>query len=321
MKKCCLRTCISLLVFVVIIAVGVIVLLNLTPKQLHLADKSIAGSTVEEYGLADVKLIKIIKGFRGLSKKESKVVANAYNPTDEADSAKALFANSTYEHADNYAQLVVDQATYDKRYLRSVNDTTVAYVLNNVIGETYALDAGDGNKTPAMSVREVTVSKTDKEGVQTGHLRMVVGVAAKSFINLEKLSGVLDKVKIIKLPEYVYVVCTADFTVSADGAQAGKIVFQNTHANIGGDEKNALNSFLFGILNKAIGQSVEDPAKNEETFASVVFDKTAAVINHIGEIGTASTSVDGKFVVVGAITRGMAGVSDGKLFFITSTAE
>jgi len=315
MKKCCIRTCITSLIFVILIAVGVVVFLNLTPTQLHLADTSIGGSTMRDYGLADVKIIKIIKGFRSLSKKEEKVVNNPYNAESEKAAARTLFANSNYAASDEYGQLVVDDAIFDERYLRGANDTTLAYILDNVIGSAYAIESSDGTKTAAMSVCEFTITKPETEGGDKGQVRMVIGVSASSFIgNLSAVSGVGDKVN-IKLPDYVYVVCTADFTVGSAGVQSGKIIFENTHANLGGDEDNVIGSFIFGIVNSAIGQEASDPSQNEVVFSNLVFDKTAAVINHIGAIGStyASDSVvpEGK-----PITYGMAGVTDGKFFFI-----
>lgn len=319
MKKCCIRTCITALVFVVVIAIGVIVLLNLTPSQLHLADKSIAGFTLADYGLGDVKLIKIIKGARGLTAKEAKVVEHGFDATAEQTSAETLFANSNFAGADDYSQLVVSDASYDQHYLRGAADTTIAYVLDNVVAAAFTLDTGNGNKTAAMRVKEVAITKTENEGVATGHARVVMGISASSFVgNLDKISEIVGKVKIIKIPEYVFVVCTADFTINESGAQEGKIIFQNIKANVGADADNPLNTLLFGIINKAMGQETSADEDSSTAFASFVFDKVSAVINHVGKIGTASTSVDGKSVVVGSTAPGMKGVTDGKLFFITN---
>jgi len=318
MKKCCIRTCISALIFIVIIVIGVVVLLNLTPAQLHLADKSIAGVTLNDCGLGDVKLIKIIKGFRGLGKKEAKVVSHAYDATAEKTAAEALFADSNYASIEDYSELVVTDAVYDQRYLRGAADTTLAYVMENVLSKAYVVGSGD-NATAAMSVREVTIIKAENTSGSIGHMRVVIGVSTANFIgNLDAIKNVLDKVKIIKIPQYVFVVCEADFTVGTVGTEEGKIMFQNFSANIAGDADNPLNGMFLGIVNKAMGEDSSDTAQNGAVFSNAIFDKVASVVNHIGQIGTANTSVDGKFVVVGSVTYGMAGVTDGKLFFVTT---
>ena len=317
MKKCCLRTCITAFVFIAIIVIGVVVLLNLTPAQLHLADKSIAGYSMADYGLGDVKLIKIFKGFRGLGKKEAKVVSHAYDATAEKTAAEALFAGSNYASTEDYSELVVTDAVYDQRYLRGAADTTLAYVMENVLSKAYVVGSGD-NATAAMSVREVTIIKAENTSGSIGHMRVVIGVSTANFIgNLDAIKNVLDKIKIIKIPQYVFVVCEADFTVGTVGTEEGKIMFQNFSANIAGDADNALNGLFLSFVNRAMGEDSSDAAQNGTVFGTAIFDKVAAAINHIGQIGVANTTTDGQFIVAGEVTHGMSGVAEGKLFFVT----
>ena len=202
--------------------------------------------------------------------------------------------------------------------MRAAADTTIAYVLDDVIAAAFSLDTGDGNTTPAMRVKEVAVTKTEQEGVFTGHMRVVIGVSTSSFIgNMAQISEIIGKVKIIKIPEYVFIVCSADFTVGTTDVQTGKIIFQNQTAHIGGYEENPLDNVLFGIIDKAMGQSYGTPAESGPAFGSFLFEKVASVVNHVGEIGTARTVGD-NFVVAGDVKAGIEGVSDGKLFFITN---
>lgn len=314
MKKCCLRTCITAFVFIAIIVIGVVVLLNLTPAQLHIADKSIAGFSMDAYGMGDVKLIKIIKGVRGLTKKENKVVSHAYDATAEKTAAESLFANSNFASSESYADLVVDDAIYDQRYLRGAADTTLAYVMDNIL--SYAYVSGSGQAP--LSVRELSVIKVENTSGSIGHMRVVIGVSTSTFLGgLSSVQDILNKVKVIKIPEYVYVVCEAEFTVGTDGTEAGKIIFQNLSANLGGDADNPLNGLILGIVNKAMGEDSSDAAQNGAVFSAAIFDKVAAAINHIGQIGVANTTTDGQFIVAGEVTHGMSGVAEGKLFFVT----
>jgi len=307
MKKCCLRTLIALLIVVVIIAAGIIVLLNLTPAQLHVDGISLGGNTLADYGLSDVKIIKIIKGARSLNKKESDVVKNGYDQEQEKSAVAALFANSNLSDAENYAELLNQNAVFSQRYVRVLNDTTLAYVLDSALRETY----------PSFAVREVTITKqTADDGSSIGHLRLVAGVDTAAYIP-SSVKDTMAKVR-IKLPTYIYVVFDADFSVFASGENQGKMLFANMDASVGGDKDNVLNDVLIHFIAKTAGISTSEDG-DKAAFSRAIFDKASACINHIGAIGNANASADG--VVAGSITYGMVGVDDHKVRLITYTTH
>lgn len=316
MKKCCVRTLITLLVFIVLIAVGVIVLLNLTPAQLHVADISIGGTTLADNGLGDVKLIKLVQGARGLTKKESAVVNNPYKASDEDSRVQAYFAGSNFAEAASYRDLFDQSVVYDKRYKRTLYDTTLAYLLDKAMGEQYTLSDGSGKTTAMFTVREVTVSRSFvNEEQEVGNMRVVIGVPTSAFVG--GLATIVDKVKVIKMPEHVYMVFDATFTVGTEDSAQGKIIFGDVTASIGGDKSNALNDVVFAKIAKTMQLSpAGEGAAGKTEVSNLVFEKAAAFINHLGAIGNAMTDISE--VAVGTPKWGLIGVDVHKLNFIVT---
>ena len=94
---------ITLVLIVVLVAVAFVVVINLTPRQLGLADMQIEGQTFEELGIADVKIINIYKSIKSLSEvEEDKVVTNKYDETQEKQKSEEKFEGSTLESTDEY---------------------------------------------------------------------------------------------------------------------------------------------------------------------------------------------------------------------------
>lgn len=310
MKKCCIRTCVTFLVFAVLIATAVIVLLNMTPAKLHVADKSIAGTSFEENGLADVKFIKIFNGLRGLSKKEKSVVKNGYTATEAKTAAEEFFANSNYADASNYAALLQTSAEYNRHYMRVMADTTLAYILNDAVASLYEMTLSDGTATPALTVKEVTVNKSiNADEQQVGNIRLVVGVPAQTFLG--GIAGIVDKVKVIKLPEYVYLVFNATFTVGVDGTGRGKMIIGDVSGSIGGDENNALNAVLFNRIASAMGLEGDD---GETAIGDMLFSKVTDVVGHIGFISQVKTSSPATGEVISE-EMGIGGIEANKITF------
>lgn len=308
MKKCCIRTFISLLIIVVLIAVAVIVLLNLTPAQLKLADKQIAGTSLAENGLGDVKLIKIAQGIRALSKKESAVVKNGFAPEQEKPRLDEFFEGSSYADATQYAGIGESTVEFNRRYMRVMADTTLAYIVNDVIGEEYKL--GTDNSTSALRVREVTITKSINDDKAVGNMHVVVGVHTSTFLG--SVVDMVKKVKVIKLPEYVYVTIDATFDVGTDGAEKGKVLIKETTAYAGGDENNALNTLLF----KRLAGAMDLSGDGQEAVGKFVVDKVTAVLSHLGVIGQASATTTLGEVTGTVDTENLQGVENHKLYLV-----
>lgn len=82
----------SLVAIVLILVIAFAVVINLTPRQLGVADLKIEGKTVEEMGIADTKIINIYKSIKSLSTaKEDKIVTNKFDETAEKDKSQDNF--------------------------------------------------------------------------------------------------------------------------------------------------------------------------------------------------------------------------------------
>lgn len=314
MKKCCIKVLVTFLIVVVIVFVGVVVLLNMTPRKLHLSGVSIGGGTIEEYGLADTKILQIIKGVRSATAKESAVVTNGYNAESEAERARVLFEGSTnFGNVTEYSGLLDQNANFNNRYVRTAADTTLAYIVNSAFTNSDALQlAADG-----FTVSELTItrSQTD-EGVPTGHMRVVVSVSVNTILDTAK--ELLSKFKFIaglKTLDTLYLVCNADFSVVGEGEHAGKIVFSNVTSTIGKEDDNELTSMFFTMIASSAGAE-GDVEQYRTNLTQSLFDHIASIVNHIAEIGNSAANDSG--VMVGVKKLGMDGVEDHQLIYITS---
>ena len=105
------------LVVVVIAGIGLVVVANMTPRDLNLTQVSIGGKTIEELGLADTKIKDIFKSFNSLSDNKD-VVDNPYDQATEEQNASDTMAGSSIENEENYLPLLDGKVTYDKQYLK-----------------------------------------------------------------------------------------------------------------------------------------------------------------------------------------------------------
>jgi hypothetical protein len=306
-------------VIVLLVVIGVVVLSNMTPRKMHLEEMSLGSKTIEDYGLADVKIKNIVKGIKQLSVKESKIVDNGFSAEKEATNTKTFFADSNYANVTDYDSLTSEMRAveFDAAYKREIEDTTLAYIFDNIFGNIY--ESTDNTDKSPVSVREVTITKQGSDTSAKGHMRVVLAYSTVSFSN--QISTVTDKFGkfLPSMPSQIIVVCNADFTVNDEGkAQAGKIVFDKStiSANLGGDADNPIDPLVFDLFGSAfdVKSSAADDAS--KVFGEYIFDTVAGVINHIGDIGLPNTA-GGK--VVSNPNRGMNGVANHKLTIITRT--
>lgn len=97
----------TLLAIVVIAVIAFVVVINLTPRQLGLQGLEISGETIEDMGLADLKIKDIYKSINNLSKvKEEDIVQNSYDDTEQKGKAKDNFGGSSLSDKDDYSSLV-----------------------------------------------------------------------------------------------------------------------------------------------------------------------------------------------------------------------
>lgn len=291
---------ITLVLIVVLVAVAFVVVINLTPRQLGLADMQIEGQTFEELGIADVKIINIYKSIKSLSEvEEDKVVTNKYDETQEKQKSEEKFEGSTLESTDDYSSVIDTQVKYDVRKLVEYDDVTIAYIFNNIVknGTESSSEAVKVLKDANISVKELTVGVSGDRGT----LRIVSLIELGQYkAEIENALGAAKA--FFKVPDKAYVVSELSFSVDAQG----KMVTQGESVCVNGNNDDPVTKAIMGVVVSKMGDvsGVEDlNAKLGEAVSDVMYN--------LGGIG----SKDGENYIYG-----MGGVSEHKLTLVTHVA-
>lgn len=315
MGKCCFRSIIGIVIVLVLIIVAVVVVLNMTPAKLGFADIKIMGEmSLRDMGFADMSIINIIKSIKALTKvNEDTIITNTYDEEKDSPKAEANFANSNISSEGNidYLAIAKSPVLYDKEYLLTYDDTTVAYIFHSMIA-----DAAQNNEDDSVEflrkinadIKEVTISKTQS----STSLRIVIK------INLEPLKAEITQAlgnvaSILPIPNAAYIV--SYFDLSAD--ENGKIITVGKSIKIN-DTDNALSDAIFGVLATKAQNAGEEGSK--DTVMNKMGEAFCTVIKHLGIVGTASVD-EQNVVILGSKVLGNSGIYDHKFTLITNTAE
>ena len=302
--KVLLRIFIALLVIVVILAIAFVVVINLTPRQLHLENVAIGGKTIDELGIADTKIIKIYKSIKSIGNaKESDVVDNPVNEQEDKAAAEENMQGSSLEDKDDYSDVTKGHVTYDVQRLVTYDDTTIAYILDNIVQNADASSSSEikALKDANLSVKELTI------GLDSGHgtLRIVSYMDLSAYQNDIK-NALGSAASILPIPKYAYLV--SDFTFTVD--ELGKMVTTPTGVCINGNNDDPVSKAILDVIGSmAGGESIDSlNGKLGEALSQVVYN--------LGMIGTAETVTDN---VVNPLTinLGINGVAVHKLTMIT----
>ena len=302
--KVLLRIFIALLVIVVILAIAFVVVINLTPRQLHLENVAIGGKTIDELGIADTKIIKIYKSIKSIGNaKESDVVDNPVNEQEDKAAAEENMQGSSLEDKDDYSDVTKGHVTYDVQRLVTYDDTTIAYILDNIVQNADASSSSEikALKDANLSVKELTI------GLDSGHgtLRIVSYMDLSAYQNDIK-NALGSAASILPIPKYAYLV--SDFTFTVD--ELGKMVTTPTGVCINGNNDDPVSKAILDVIGSmAGGESIDSlNGKLGEALSQVVYN--------LGMIGTAETVTDN---VVNPLTinLGINGVANHKLTLIT----
>ena len=297
---------ISMLSLVIILGTAAAILITRTPRELGLQDVAIGSKTVEEMGLADTRFIDILRSFKNIiSFDESTIVTNGYDSETEKTASSQSFEHSSLSGTDNYSAVLTGHVVYDNQYLITYNDTTLGYIINNAVQYTTSGDTSvEFMQNAKISLVEMTVTK----GESNGTLRSVCKMDVSDFTQQIKNNlGVVAS--ILSVPENLYLVSEVDFTVDGTGK------LQTTHKSIavnGNEADPIVNSIIDLVIGNLSGvNSLEDiNIKMGEAFSEILYN--------LGGVGTAD--VDSNNIVVANINYGLAGVTNGKMSFITHTA-
>ena len=302
--KVLLRIFIALLVIVVILAIAFVVVINLTPRQLHLENVAIGGKTIDELGIADTKIIKIYKSIKSIGNaKESDVVDNPVNEQEDKAAAEENMQGSSLEDKDDYSDVTKGHVTYDVQRLVTYDDTTIAYILDNIVQNADASSSSEikALKDANLSVKELTI------GLDSGHgtLRIVSYMDLSAYQNDIK-NALGSAASILPIPKYAYLV--SDFTFTVD--ELGKMVTTPTGVCINGNNDDPVSKAILDVIGSmAGGESIDSlNGKLGEALSQVVYN--------LGMIGTADTVTE-NIVNPLTINFGMNGVANHKLTMIT----
>lgn len=313
-----------IIVFVLVVGIAVLVVGNMTPTQLGVADLEFAeGMSITSLGFADTKIFDIIKMFRTLFA-EPNLADIVSNPPDEEVegpivegnlSGSALGTGGTID----YLAIADNEVVYDDEYLYEYNDTTLAYMLNQIIkqGSAQAGEGGDQEAAQAFkdinaNVEEIIINVEGSERT----MRFVISINVTSLIAeaTAQANNPAIEFALNRLPEKVYMV--SDFTLSADAN--GKLVMTSEALRIN-DQENAISELLLGILAGKVegegGEGGENTNVINDGFAEIV----TKLVGNLGKVGTATK--DSNNVVTGGIVLGSEGIMDGKISVITYNSD
>lgn len=311
----CLKLLIVFIVFLALLAGGVIYLVNQTPDSLGLADKVVYdGQTLRDMGFADVKIKDVFSLLKTIKNPdEAAIVKNAPDSAAEKTKADGAVKKSDIvlksDGSPDYTTLISMPLRYDKHYLVSYDDTTLAYVFDSMV-EQGVIGATDNAglaylKDISASVEEISITKSGA----IAELRIVLSIETSSLTEqIDKFLGAAAG--LLTIPEKVYIVSYSTLEADANGY----IVTKSKSVKIN-DVDNALTSAIFKILaNKATDAGVG------VTDTNVVNDKIGSafgsVVRNLGRVGYGAPDVDQS---VSDVIYGSVGVVDGGLKIITHT--
>lgn len=290
----------SLIAIVLILVIAFAVVINLTPRQLGIADLKIEGKTVEEMGIADTKIVDIYKSVKSLSKvNESDVVTNTYDEEQEKDKSQDKFSGSSLDGKDDYSSIISGKVEYDTKKIVEYDDVTLAYIFNNAVqnGADSSSDAVKVLKDANVVVKEITIGVSDGKGT----MRIVSMVELGQYkSDIENALGAAKD--LFKVPEKVYIVSEISFTVDETN---GKMISKSESVCVNGNNDDPVTK---AILNVIVGKI--DGVDSVDGLNEKLGEAVSAVTYNLGGIGGVATDED-------VYVYGICGVKDHKLSLVT----
>lgn len=312
-----------IIVLVVVVGIGVVVLGSMTPAQLGVADFEFSeGVSIRSMGFADMKIFDIIKQFRNLFREPSleDMVSNPPDPEVEEPIVEAnLGVSSASEGGEiDYLAIVENAVVYDQELLLEYNDTTLAFLINEIIsaGSEQAEEEGEEEAVEAFKQLSAKVEEIiiNVEGSERD-MRFVISINIESLIQqaTEQQDNPALNFALRAVPSKVYMV--SDLGVSADAN--GKLVFVSEDLRIN-DQDNQISEIILGLLSEMVDSENSEDGSAEEVINKGFGEIVGKVVGNLGRVGTA-TADETTHVVSGNIVLGNDGVLDGKVTVITYT--
>lgn len=288
----CLRGCIiaplvTIIVLILVIVIATVVVLNMTPDQLGIADVEVFdGETFRTLGLADIKFKDFAKHLDALlNANEDEIVQNPVDETAEKENADTAVEDSSVSKKSDgsidYSSILQDKITYSTEQQITYKDTTLAYIFNQILedGAVSNDDAVKFLKDINASISEVTISKNGGNAT----LRIVVCIDTKSI--KEEVKSSLDEVgagRYITIPDKVFLVSYQTLDVNADNA----LVTSSVSLKIN-DKDNPLSDAIFKVLAKRTQEVANQNNLSADTSKEAVNNEIGkafvSIVTNLGE--------------------------------------
>lgn len=283
-KGCIIVPLVTILVLVLVVVGGGLIVLNMTPADLGLADVELfEGETLATLGLADVKLKEIPKFLKELmNPDETKILENQFDATQEQGKAEENIANSSVQKKENgdidYSSIVTDKIIYPTKQNIEYNDTTLAYIFNQMVA-----DGAESSDEAVEFLQELDASIAEVSIKEDGTLRIV------AYIDLSSLTGELKQAldeagvgSFVKIPERVYLVSYSGLSIDAEG----KLVAESKSLKIN-DSDSPISNAIMKVLARKANEVAEDEGQQIDTSENVVNGKIGeafvAVVSNLGK--------------------------------------
>ena len=296
-KGCIIVPLITILVLVIVVVGAGLIVLNMTPADLGIADVELFdGETLTTLGLADVKLKEIPAFIKDIMNvEEDKIVTNAPKEEDKVAAENKIAGSSVQMKEDgvtiDYSSIVTDKIIYPTKQTIEYDDTTLAYIFNQMIsdGAESSDDAIEFLQEIDASINEVTISKSE-EG---SSLRLVASIDLTSMT--EELVSALKEAGVgsfIKLPEKAYLVSYSSITINEEG-----LVTTSQSLKIN-DSDNPISKAIMKVLAKKANETAQEEGQQVDTNANVVNDKIGeAFVSIVSNLGKPMDIKDGAIAV------------------------
>lgn len=320
---CLVKIIIAILVIIVLLVIAAVIAVNLTPEQIGIADLDIGGVTLRELGLADVKFKEMFTLLNGVMNPDvDNIVTNRYDPDvakPEADGNLAA-ATNTGDGEFKYSEVLEQTVIYDKEYLYTYSDTTLAYLFQQMLNEAETAGAEVNNDAIAFlrdlnaEIDEVTINDL---GGGKYELRVVASIDITDFKN-EIMKNIPAAVaRLVTLPDRVYIVSYSDITADSEGqlVTTGKSIRIN-------DMQSVVADAIFKVVAGSASDKIEgeNGSVDQNSVNDMVGEGFAEVIANLGRIGSADINAETK-EVVGNVNFGVSGIKANALTVITYTAQ
>ena len=302
-KKGCLGKFLTLLIVLVVLVVGaVLVVGNLTPSQLGIAESIVInGKNLNELGLGDTKLFDLLTTLSGLQSPNEKVVENEYTPED-ASSADDVFGGVLGETngKPDYLELL-KPAKFGKQMLLTMKDRELAYVFSEMA--TAATNAAEASDLQFLQKLKAEVKEISIQEAADGFvLRTVLSV------NVKELVANDVSIPFFTMPEKLYFVSINKISANDKGLISS--VSESISVN---GQSAAMSEILWNVVMEASGQNLTKDEVND-----IIGKAFREIVSNIGSVGTADTQSESDNTITGNIVYGNVGIKKGQLTLITN---